>query len=165
MDALTRWIKVIPAGPVVAVIAIVGLWAMGSSSKSLDRVPDLAGLHLGAAETLASASGYTTRVVLVTGPGVAGTVLEHRPAAGALLARGSAIELDVTRGARQVGVPDVRGLPVDDARRILREAGLEPGDVLYREYESEPHRVVATEPRAGTSVDAGTSVVVIAAAP
>jgi serine/threonine-protein kinase len=104
-------------------------------------------------------------VALRTGPGRAGTVLEQQPEPGDFLARRSAIVLAVSRGARQVGVPDVRGMPVDEARRVLREAELTPGDVIYRRVASgEPNRVISTDPPGGATVDAGTSVAVVAAA-
>jgi serine/threonine-protein kinase len=73
--------------------------------------------------------------------------------------------LTVTKGARQVGVPDVRGMPVAEARRVLRDADLVPGDVTYRPRpDRESNRVYATDPPAGATVDAGTAVHVYAAA-
>jgi beta-lactam-binding protein with PASTA domain len=56
-------------------------------------------------------------------------------------------------------------MPVDEARRVLREAELTPGDVIYRRVASgEPNRVISTDPPGGATVDAGTSVAVVAAA-
>jgi serine/threonine-protein kinase len=154
------------AGPVLAAAAVTALWTMSTSADAVDRVPDLRGLRLDVAQTTASTSGYTTRVVLGSGPGVAGTVLDHEPTAGSLLARGSPIELHVTRGARQIRVPDVRGMPVSEARQLLAEAELTPGSVTYRPAPGkEPNRVIVSEPAAGASVDSGTSVDLTAATP
>lgn len=154
------------AGPVLAAAAVTGLWAMSSSTAAVDRVPDLRGLQLDVAQVRASTSGYPTRVVLDAGPGVAGTVLDHEPPAGALQPRGSPIELRVTRGARQVRVPDVRGMPVREARQLLAEAELTPGSVTYGAAPgAEPNRVIASHPAPGASVDSGTSVHLTAATP
>ena len=156
-----RW-----AGPILAAAAIAGLWGMSTGSDALGRVPDLEGLRLDAAQVRAQSAGYTTRVVLESGPGVAGTVLEHEPAAGSLAQRGSPIVLRVTQGTRQVRVPDVRGMPVAEARRLLSEAELAPGNVTYRrEPGKEPNRVVTSDPAPGTSVDAGTTVDLTATTP
>ncbi|MGH2760199.1 MAG: PASTA domain-containing protein, partial [Actinomycetota bacterium] len=109
-----RW-----AGPVLAAAAVAGLWGMSTGTDALGRVPDLAGLGLQAAQGRAQASGYATRVVLESGPGVAGTVLNHEPEAGSLAERGSPIVLRVSQGARRVRVPDVRGMPVAEALGLL----------------------------------------------
>lgn len=139
---------------------------MSTSAGALAKVPDLAGLPLQDAQAVAAASGYPTRVVLRPGPEVAGTVLSQEPAAGEFLAQGAAVELHVTRGARQIGVPDVRGMPVDEARRLLAEAELTPGDVTYVPApDKEPNRVISTAPGPGDLVDAGTAVSLEAAAP
>lgn len=156
-----RW-----AGPVLAAAAIAGFWGMSNGTDALARVPDLAGLPLQAAEQRAKAAGYATRVILEPGPGVAGTVLDHEPASGRLAQRGTAIVLRVTQGARQVRVPDVRGMPVAEAFRLVGEAGLSPGNVNYRrDPGKEPNRVLRSDPAPDASVDAGTEVHVTATAP
>ena len=153
-------------GPILTVAAIAGLWGMSTGSDALGRVPDLDGLQLKAAEARAQSAGYPTRVVLRSGPGLAGTVLDHEPAAGSFARRGSPIELRVTQGARQVRVPDVRGMPVAEAQRLLSEADLVPGIVTYRrDPQKEPNRVVTSVPAPGTSVDAGTDVDLTATTP
>jgi serine/threonine-protein kinase len=164
MDEIARWLRRVPAGPVVAVVSIVAVWFMSTRPTALAPVPDLEGASVIVAQTEAAAAGYTTRVTLKSGPGRAGTVLAQQPAPRTLLARGAAIVLFVTRGARQVGVPDVRGLPVAEARRVLREAGLTLGDVTYRPAPGrEANRVITTDPPPGATVDAGTAVAVFAA--
>jgi len=66
-----------------------------------------------------------------------------------------------------VEVPDVIGMPREDAERILKEAGLDLGEVRS-EYSAlvEQGRVISTEPSAGWPVVKGTPVnLVISAAP
>ena len=92
-------------------------------------------------------------------------MLRQHPPPSAILHHGGSIDLHVTRGAPQVAVPDVRGMPVDEAQRVLRQSQLSPGDVTYRTIPGgEPNRVIATDPAAGKNVDAGSTVDVIAAA-
>ncbi len=168
MDELTlllQRLRRVPAGPLIAVAAVVGLWFMSSAPDALARVPDLEGLPLESARVQADAAGYHPRILLRDGPGRAGTVLRQHPPPTAILARGGSIDLHVTRGAKQVGIPDVRGMPVDEAQRLLRQSQLSPGDVTYRTVPGgEPNRVIATDPPAGATVDAGSTIHVIAAA-
>lgn len=154
----------IPAGPLIAVAAVAGLWSMSTGSDALTEVPPLVGHPVQTAQTAAAELGFTTRIVVREGPGRPGTVLAQSPVAGQHLARGSPIELSVSKGARQVEVPDVRGMPVAEAQRLLRSAGVTVGDVIFRESPgAEPGRVLSTEPRHGATVDAGTLVDVVAA--
>jgi serine/threonine-protein kinase len=164
VDQLAAWFKRIPPGPVLAAACIALLAAMATQPGALTEVPALEGTALRAAQARAAAAGFTTRIVLKAGPGAAGTVLDQQPDAGVLAARRSAVVLFVTKGARQVGVPDVRGMPVAEARRVLAEAELTPGDVTYRSSpRTEPNRVITTDPPPGATVDVGTSVHVFAA--
>jgi serine/threonine-protein kinase len=110
--------------------------------------------------------GFTPKIEARPQGGVAGTVIEQDPAPGEALDRGATITIFVTQGARQVTVPDVKGMPVDQARQVLRQAKLEPGDVVYRNVAGrEPDRVVSTNPAAGRSVDEATRVEIVAVAP
>jgi serine/threonine-protein kinase len=166
MDVLNRldwrrgveWLR-LAVGPLLAVGAVVLLWAMSNTPTSLVRVPELAGLRADAANAAAGGLGFQTRDVRVVHGGVAGTVVGQDPKAGAYLARGATVTVAVTLGARQVVVPQVAGLPVDQARDALTGAGLSVGAVIYRDYpQGEPGRVVATSPAAGARVDEGTPV-------
>jgi serine/threonine-protein kinase len=164
MDVL-KLLRHIPVGGVVAVAAVAQLWVMSGSPTALDHVPDLVGLRGDVAQRQARASGYLAHFVIRPGPGRAGTVLDQRPDPGTLAGRSSAIDLFVTEGAPQVAVPDVRGMPVHEARQTLIRAGLEPGDVTYRRGTgAESDRVISSDPKGGSVVDAGSKVSIIAAA-
>lgn len=153
-----------PPGPILAVLAVAMLWALGTFPTALARVPDLAGAHADAAATLVAESGFGLEVVLTDAGGTPGTVVGQRPRAGSFETRGSLVTIEVTRGARQVAVPDLAGLPVGEARGALEGAGLRMGDAVYRVVEgAERGRVVSTDPPAGTQVDEGTEVAVVSA--
>jgi serine/threonine-protein kinase len=165
MDLLTGLVRRVPAGPVLAVISVLGLWAMANAPAAAARVPDLEGLHFEAAAITAGRHGYATRVTRRPGPGIPGTVVAQHPEPGVVLERGSLIDVEVTKGGTRVGVPDVSGLPVAHARRVLVDASLRPGDVTFRLTPGvEPNRVISTDPKPGSTVDAGTEVHIVAAA-
>lgn len=164
MDQFASLLKRVPPGPVLAAAVIAVLAFLSSQPNALARVPELEGKRLHEAQAEAAAAGFTTRVVLRAGPGAAGTVLAQQPSSEVLSARRTPVVLIVTKGKRQVGVPDVRGMPVAEARQVLKDADLTPGDVTYRPTpNAEPNRVYATDPPAGATVDAGTAVHVYAA--
>ncbi|MER8070765.1 Stk1 family PASTA domain-containing Ser/Thr kinase [Streptomyces sp. NPDC094034] len=55
----------------------------------------------------------------------AGSVARQSAAEGAQLARGETVTLTVSKGPRMVSVPDVTGRKIDEATRLLEEAGFE----------------------------------------
>lgn len=165
MDSLKAYLRFVPVGPLIAVATVAGIWWMSTGPSAVARVPDVRGLAADAAQAVAASSGYTTRITLQSGAGLAGTVLDQEPTAGDVAGKGTAIDLRVSSGAPQVKVPDVRGMPVSEARLVLEETGLEPGDVTYRRSPgNEENRVITTNPRPGATVDASTPVALIAAA-
>lgn len=165
METLKAYARFIPVGPLIAAAAVAAIWWMSTGPGAAARVPDVRGLPADAAQTAAASAGYRTRITLQSGAGLAGTVLDQQPTPGDIAGKGTAIDLRVSTGAPQVKVPDVRGMPVDEARLVLKETGLEPGDVTYRRSPGrEPNRVISTNPKPGATVDAATPVAVIAAA-
>lgn len=146
-------------GPLIAAAAVALLWAMSIGPMALARVPDLRGLASPAAGALAAERGLRTRDIRVVHGGIAGTVVSQNPPAGALLRRGEAVTVAVTIGARQVVVPDLTGMPLEQARGVLRRRGLAVGAVVYSDHPGrEPGRVVATSPEPGSRVDQGTRI-------
>jgi serine/threonine-protein kinase len=88
------------------------------------------------------------------------------PVPGEALELGDTITIFVTEGADQKTIPDVTGMPVDQARQALRQAGVTPGDIVYRnEPTREPDRVIQTDPPKGRRVDEGTIVEIVATTP
>ncbi|MGH3916563.1 MAG: Stk1 family PASTA domain-containing Ser/Thr kinase [Pseudonocardiaceae bacterium] len=82
------------------------------------------------------------------------TVLSVRPEAGSLVdPADNAVTVQV---ATRVVVPDVVGLPLDQARRALTEAGLDSD--VNQFFGNGSSRVVAQSPRAGRDVRPGTSI-------
>jgi beta-lactam-binding protein with PASTA domain len=164
MDATLAYLRKIPVGAVIAVLSIAGLWAMSDAPTAPARVPNLVGHPAPSAQKIASADGFGTRVVFVSRGGVAGTVVGQGPEPRAIADRGTQIELAVTKGAQQIKVPDLRNMPADDARYVLRRGRLQPGDVTYeRRPGKEPDRVITTRPAPGAVVDVGSTIDLIVA--
>lgn len=62
-----------------------------------------------------------------------------------------------------VDVPDVVGMPWDEARTALRDAGLQPRRRVMDSTDHEPDTVMRTSPGPGRSVDEGRQVSVVTA--
>ena len=80
-----------------------------------------------------------------------GAVISQKPAAGTPVKRGAVVEVVVSRGRRPITVPDVRGLPLDEAKAKLTAAGLDVarGDDVNHDTVPTGH-VVSQKPTKGT---------------
>lgn len=87
-----------------------------------------------------------------------GIVISQTQSPGSMVQRGSTISFVVSKGPEIVSVPDVRGDSLQEAEAALNQAGLTVGSV-YSYFGS--NTVVATSPRPGARVPAGTSVSLI----
>jgi eukaryotic-like serine/threonine-protein kinase len=128
-------------------------------------VPDVTGLDAALADRLIGAAGLTTSsaesVATASPPGVA---MLTRPAAGTMLAPGTAITLVVSRGAPTTPVPDVVGMQQADARTRIELEGLALGTVTRRRTPgANPGTVIAQDPAAGTLAAPGTVVDLVVA--
>jgi eukaryotic-like serine/threonine-protein kinase len=84
----------------------------------------------------------------------AGQVVGTRPQGGTQVARGSTVDVVVSKGPDVVKVPAVTGLTLDQATARLEEAGLAVGEV----FGPANGRPFSTSPEAGASVKRGTTV-------
>ncbi|MFJ8182067.1 Stk1 family PASTA domain-containing Ser/Thr kinase [Streptomyces sp. NPDC096105] len=152
-----------PAAVVVAVLLVLGLgagvWYINSGQftevppllskaeqEARDRLAD-AGLDVGEVE-----EEYSDTVER-------GKVISTDPAAGARVRGSASVSLTVSQGPRTVRVPDLDGYPLDKARSLLEDGGLEPGMVTRAFSDSVAKgSVVSTEPGKGTEVRAGSAV-------
>ncbi len=88
----------------------------------------------------------------------AGNVISQQQAAGSLVERGSTVSFVVSKGPQMVTVPNVIGDTLQQAEATLNQAGLTVGSV-YTYFGSSI--VVATNPRAGSSVQIGSPVEIV----
>ena len=88
-----------------------------------------------------------------------GRVVAVVPPSGSALPRGSKVKLVLSEGVPKVRVPSIIDKDLEEAGNILREAGLELGEVSYRynRYLT-PGKVIDQQPLERTPVDKGTRV-------
>lgn len=86
-------------------------------------------------------------------------VFRQDPEPGEEIDEGNDVTIFVSEGVRRVEVPELVGLPLDEARERLREEGLRPGEVSrVPDDEAEEGTVVGQGVQPGVTVDAGTRV-------
>ncbi|MCD2116878.1 MULTISPECIES: Stk1 family PASTA domain-containing Ser/Thr kinase [Rhodococcus] len=91
-----------------------------------------------------------------------GGVAALDPAPGTVLPVGSEVALVISKGSPPVTLPDLTGRPVDEARRILDEAGLTVGDIReVFDADVDEGRVIGTDPEEGEDVSAGGTVTLL----
>ena len=102
-------------------LAYLGCVPARRAEAEMVQMPDVTGLTVAQAEKAARETGFLCQV-----SGTGDTILSQLPAAGAILAKGSLVML-CARGESDepwVQVPDVRGLSVSDATRLLASYSL-----------------------------------------
>ncbi len=156
----------------LVVFLLVVMWQVARRPEPpppVGVVPNLVGLPLDEAERIVRVQGLSLQVVgtrLTTGP--ADVVLEQTPMPGGLVPDDRTVRVVVSGRATPtalVPVPDVFGLPLDQAKVVLEEAGLRLGEVRRAHDAAVPAGLVLEQnPRAGVSVAVGTAVDLILSA-
>jgi serine/threonine-protein kinase len=90
-----------------------------------------------------------------------GTVIWQDPPPGTILRPNSVVQLVVSAGPALVAVPDVIGLSIPVASRILAAAGVRVGSVDSSPAGQEPGIVLATRPAAGVGRPRGAAVALV----
>ena len=86
-------------------------------------------------------------------------VITQDPPPGSEVRKGRSVRIVISRGPATVQVPNLRGLPVDQAETLLESNGLCRGNVSrFHEIPVAAGRVAAQAPRAGREVDRGACV-------
>ncbi|MFE7572093.1 Stk1 family PASTA domain-containing Ser/Thr kinase [Streptomyces sp. NPDC057539] len=101
--------------------------ALVVSKGSPVEVPDVTGESVEDATSELTGEGLKVEVAAerVNSEEDAGSVARQSAAEGAQLARGETVTLTVSKGPRMISVPDVTGKKIDEATRLLEEAGFE----------------------------------------
>jgi beta-lactam-binding protein with PASTA domain len=87
-----------------------------------------------------------------------GAIVWQDPPAGTILPQNTVITLAPSAGPQQVPVPDIVGLPMPFAVKVLAAAGLKPGGIDTVASDPEPNIVIATWPAAGVGREPGSVV-------
>lgn len=91
-----------------------------------------------------------------------GKVISQSLNAGKKVAAGTTVEITVSRGEEppeQVSVPPVTSSSLDNAKQLIRSAGLTVGSITYENSDSVASGcVISCDPGEGSNVDEGTSI-------
>jgi beta-lactam-binding protein with PASTA domain len=124
--------------------------------SDLVPVPDVVGKTQEDAEAQLKAAGLTVTSTGVPSDAVAtGSVVSSEPAAGAPVAAGSEVKLNVSSVPAKVAVPNVVGMARREAEAKLKAAGLTVGTPTGVPSDKAVGSVVSSDPAAGTPVASG----------
>ncbi len=123
-------------------------------------VPNVTNLTQDAALQLLQADGFVPNPRFETSDTVEpGIVIRTDPPAGAETEVGSIVEVFISTGLEEFGVPPVIGQNVDVAKQLIEDAGLAVGQVVTRpDADFEVDVVIEQSPAAGVEVGAGTPI-------
>lgn len=131
-------------------------------------VPELVGRTLEEAEQLIARAGLALGDVRTVDDTAfaPGRVVLQAPPAGRRVKPGRVVQLNVSRGANRLTVPDIAGMESELAIALLEEAGLAVAEIeSLRMPDLPPGRVIATRPVAGFEVERGAAIVLAVSAP
>ncbi|MFF9404350.1 Stk1 family PASTA domain-containing Ser/Thr kinase [Streptomyces anandii] len=148
---------------VAAVLLVLGLgggvWYINSGQFT--KVPPLLAKTEAQARDRLRAAGLDVKGVkhAYSDTVARGTVISTDPTAGARIRSNDSVTLTVSDGPETVKVPDLQGRPLDQARDLLRKAGLEPG-MVNRAFSADVDKgsVIDTDPPSGTERHAGSAI-------
>ena len=118
---------------IFTVLAIVGGagsgWWFSSGPGGLALVPDLTGRTLTQAlEALEPLGVVVEQSEEASAIVPAGAITRTDPAAGSRVFKSATVTVYISTGPKQLKVPEVLGLSVDEAKALLREIGFVPGE-------------------------------------
>lgn len=151
-------------GVVIALLVVIGIVAAAMAlggNQEMVNVPDVSNKPIAEARSELQAAGFTIGTETeVYNPDVeAGNVVSTDPAAGVQAAKGSSVNITISKGTEQVTVPDLRGMSADEAQRVLASYGLngQQGDTVFSD-DVEENRVAQQDTAAGTTAYKGDTI-------
>ncbi len=166
VNSKKRLIWTLVAVGVVAILAIIAIWMLGGDDDTPETipVPSFAGMTEAEARDELETAGFTGKINIlnVLDDNVEqGKFVSSDPAEGAELEVDGVIDLTFSTGPNATEVPDVEGLPQDEAQRIIEAANLKVqfGDQEHSAEVARNH-VIRTEPAKRSSVPVGATVVI-----
>ncbi|WP_225798716.1 Stk1 family PASTA domain-containing Ser/Thr kinase [Streptomyces sp. NK15101] len=164
-----------PRGPLLVVVAVLlalglgtGVWYIGSGQFT--RVPAVLGQSEAAATKRVTDAGLEVGSTKRAFSDVyeRGTVMAVDPAPGERVRGNGTVVLTLSRGPEVVKVPNLKGRPLAEAKRLLEQEGLAPG-VITKEFSDSVAQgsVIGSDPEPGTerSPDSAVALVVSKGSP
>nr|WP_277602078.1 Stk1 family PASTA domain-containing Ser/Thr kinase [Nocardioides sp. KC13] len=157
------WKGPVAIGAAVVAVALVatGLWWF--IDGRYERVPSVAGLSRAEATTQLQNAGFEVSANTEFSDTVAkGIVIDSDPGRDDKALPGSTVEISVSKGVEEYSVPKVKGMLADDAQDEIQDLGLTVGDPIEKFNDNVPEgHVINSQPRAGTLVRPGKTVVLV----
>jgi eukaryotic-like serine/threonine-protein kinase len=126
------------------------------------RVPNVIGERESEAVALLDERGLDWEITRRFSDRPEDVVFDQDPVAGRMVEEGTAVALTVSRGVRQVTVPDLVGSTVAEARRALEDRGLELGATTRQADAAVPEgEVISQDPPADERVDENSPVAIV----
>jgi beta-lactam-binding protein with PASTA domain/tRNA A-37 threonylcarbamoyl transferase component Bud32 len=154
-----RWWWWLLAVLLIAGAVVAGVLLLGGGKQV--TVPTVVGADQANAEARLRQDGFKTDSTPKTSERPAGEVIGQDPSGGSRAEKGSTVDLTVSAGPAQVGVPQVVGLTLPSAQGRLQRAGLK---WTVREEASDTvdkGRVISATPPEGQKVDKGSEVALV----
>ena len=85
-------------------------------------------------------------------------IISQTPTPGSEIKKGDIIKVVISRGGKQVAVPNVEGLSLDEAERIIKDSSLNIGTIKYQESERYKSNVVISQTPYSGEVDQGSKI-------
>ncbi|AEH61298.1 PASTA domain containing protein [Methanosalsum zhilinae DSM 4017] len=121
-------------------------------------VPDVVGMNLDIAQSKLENAGFAIGEILETESELAqGTVISQIPSGNSVAKPGEPVDLVISK-IRMVEVPNVVGMNLKSARRILKEGRLDAGKITEREDSSNTGTVLNQSVSPGEHVDTGSNI-------
>jgi eukaryotic-like serine/threonine-protein kinase len=131
-----------------------------STGPPKTSVPDVVGMNYGDAVQALNDVNLKATKHEVFSPKPVGKVISQDPPAGEQVVEGTEIVLDVSRGAKQVAVPNVVGMSEDDAKATLEQASFQVSSTSAPS-DSTPEGIVSDQsPDGGTPATKGSTVTI-----
>ena len=131
-----------------------------STGPPKTSVPDVVGMNYGDAVQALNDVNLKATKHEVFSPKPVGKVISQDPPAGEQVVEGTEIVLDVSRGAKQVAVPNVVGMSEDDAKTTLEQAGFQVSSTSAPS-DSTPEGIISDQsPDGGTPATKGSTVTI-----
>ncbi|WP_293952749.1 Stk1 family PASTA domain-containing Ser/Thr kinase [uncultured Corynebacterium sp.] len=132
-----------------------------SSTAATQQIPNIVGLPENEAVTELEGLGFNVTVNTEPSPDVTeGLVIRTSPNVGSEIREGATVTLSVSSGREMVQIPDVSGLPLEEAAQQLEGVGLVLNQTVREEISEdfEAGEVTEQNPPAGEEVSIGSTV-------
>lgn len=122
---------------------------VSTTDRPVVTVPDVSNLSLNNAQIQLQNHGLRDGTITYESSRFRNAVLRQSIPGGTVVERGSIVDLVVSDGLgqRQVGIPQIVGMRLQDGQRLLRESGLRIGVIQFRPTNQiEPNHILSFTP-------------------